>query len=159
MWVLLVRHGEAVDYGEAGDDDSRWLTAHGRDESEAVARALGTRHKVDRVFVSPYVRAVQTAELTIAGIGYSGPSRVLQCLTPDGSPDDVLRALEGVDDNERVMLVGHEPSMHRIAQALVRTQSFPPFEKSAICSFQWTRGSAAKFEWRLNPRSLAFETK
>ncbi|MDQ6748195.1 MAG: histidine phosphatase family protein [Candidatus Dormibacteraeota bacterium] len=62
MKVFLVRHADAGDR-EAwpGDDASRPLNARGRDQAEALARALGAEG-VERVLSSPYLRCVETVQ-------------------------------------------------------------------------------------------------
>lgn len=153
-----MRHGEAVDERDAGYDSARWLTAVGRVAASKAGEVLareGTR--VDNVVVSPFVRAVQTAELAAQGLGYRGAIAVADALTPDGAVADVLRVLAKFPRGANVLLVGHEPSMHRIAGALLGGANFPAFDKAEVCAFVWVEGQRATLEWRLNPSTLSFE--
>ena len=81
MQLYLVRHGIAVDGGEAMPDGSRGLTDKGRRRFHRTARAFGKLgHKLDLILTSPLVRAVQTAEILAgAALEYCGlPPRASQ---------------------------------------------------------------------------------
>lgn len=153
-----MRHGEAVDEREAGYDSARWLTVGGRAAAIKAGEVLAReRTRIDNVIVSPFVRAVQTAELAAHGAGYRGSIAVSDALTPDGAVSRVLQTLAMFPGDASVLLVGHEPSMHRISQGLLGTTNFPAFDKAEVCAFVWVEGQKATFEWRLNPATLSFE--
>lgn len=74
MILYFVRHGEAGHHSAAADDDERQLTAAGVDALRAGAsvwRRLNLRPDV--VISSPLPRALQTAELVVAGLGLARP--------------------------------------------------------------------------------------
>lgn len=153
MQILLVRHGDAVEHG-ARTDGERWLTPKGRRATRAVAAVLGADGLVPQhMFTSPFVRAVQTCEILAADQGFDGSLEVLAALIPSGEPLEVVRALDALDDCERVMLVGHEPSMSALAAELLGVD-FPPFNKSAVCSIRKSPTGRYGFEWMLVPRTL-----
>src|SRR6267143_1996147 len=82
MQLYLVRHGIAVDGGEAIPDGSRGLTDKGRRRFHKTARAFGKLgHRLDLILTSPLVRAVQTAEI-LAGATKHGEVAVLEELDP-----------------------------------------------------------------------------
>jgi phosphohistidine phosphatase len=87
--VLIVRHAVAAPLLPGGRDEDRPLTAEGREEFGAVVRALGRAGiSIDRLYHSPRLRAVQTADLLAA------------------PPDEaLLRVVEGAAP----ALVGHQP--------------------------------------------------
>lgn len=105
MLLFLVRHARATERSPERPDASRPLTPAGRRRFAAEvrgARRLGWRF--DRLYHSPLLRAVQTAELLHPLL--SGPTRVLPGLA--AAPDEALLAdLDG----ERVALVGHQPHL------------------------------------------------
>lgn len=105
MLLFLVRHAIAADASPERPDASRPLTSAGeRKFTEAVrgARRLGWRF--DRLYHSPLLRAVQTAELLHPLL--EGDSHSLPDLARP--PDiEMLAHVEG----ERVALVGHEPHL------------------------------------------------
>lgn len=69
MLLYLIRHAEAEELGVGGTtrDFDRPLTARGREQSRALARAFATRGiSIDTVVASPLVRAHQTATELLA---------------------------------------------------------------------------------------------
>lgn len=118
MDVVLVRHGTAE--GAAHRDRERALTLEGRREAREIGGRLGREGFVpELVIASPFVRAVQTAELAAAALGYLGPVRVSRALRPESPPDGVVDLLSGLDQALRVMLVAHEPVLSATWAALV----------------------------------------
>ena len=120
MQVFLIRHAAAVDETLTLRDPHRHLTAHGR----VQARSLGDRLRwhdctPTHVWSSPLVRAVQTAELVVAGIGCDVPVEVAMDLAPDGSARALVAALGQLPADAHVLLVGHEPSLSGIGIVLV----------------------------------------
>ena len=153
MQLLLVRHGDAVEHG-ARIDGERWLTAKGRRVTRAVAEALREAGVTPaRMMTSPLVRAVQTCEILAAAQALEGPIEVLPSLVPNGDPSQVILALDGLDDDAHVALVGHEPSVSALATELLGV-AMPPFEKSAVCALRRGSDGVYAFEWMLRPRTL-----
>jgi broad specificity phosphatase PhoE len=82
--LVIVRHAEsernvrraaalksgALDYGHEVRDMDVPLTERGEKQAEATGYYLGKMFKFDRVFVSPYLRAVQTTHLMLRRFGH-----------------------------------------------------------------------------------------
>ena len=82
MNLYLLRHGEAE--ASAHTDAARQLTAKGRQDVENVAKQFALRQlPLDHCFVSPYVRAVQTAEIFFGQLGESITSSTTELLVPE----------------------------------------------------------------------------
>ncbi len=132
MRLLLVRHGEAVDPAEARTDGQRWLTPRGRASVHRLAARLAERGVLPRrLWTSPLVRAVQTAEV-LAGAalaaGRNPDLRVASALAPDeGSSAELQQLLHTAAGEEPVALVGHEPSLRIFAGHLLRSAHEPAF--------------------------------
>ena len=158
MKLILVRHAEAVNVGEAQaiNDFDRSLTDLGRTQAEALAKALaGLNVRPGLVLTSPYLRAVQTAEPLAA------------TLTPGVIPqlNDFLR-LEEVKPRKlakqiselglsTVVLVGHMPDMSRLAGWILGCSSGTiAFDKSAAaliaCGKTIEKGSG-ELHWLATP--------
>ncbi|SED58247.1 phosphohistidine phosphatase SixA [Pseudomonas kilonensis] len=102
LWVL--RHGEAEPYGSRPDPE-RALTAHGREEVlRSAAQLIG--QPLTAIYVSPYLRAQQTAQLVREALGFEPELRTVDWLTPETRPQKVLERLE---DQDNVLLVSHNP--------------------------------------------------
>jgi phosphohistidine phosphatase len=128
--VFLVRHAEAVEETLSLRDPYRHLTSQGRQQ----ARALGDRLRwhdciPTRIWSSPLVRAVQTAELVATGLNCEADVEIVVDLAPDGNAREVQAALRALPAGAAVMLVGHEPSMSAIG-SLVVAASFDALDKA-----------------------------
>ena len=100
MRLLLARHGESVWNAERrfqGSTDVA-LSARGRAQAEALGRGL-RGYRVGAAYVSPFSRAVETAELALRGSGV--PLTVVEELrelslgTWEGCTVDEIRAQDG----------------------------------------------------------------
>lgn len=117
MYLLVIRHAEAIVLGERGisEDEDRPLTDRGHDQCAPIRKALrrlGVR--LDRLLTSPLVRARQTAEGIREGWGDGAPL-IDECihLAPGGKKrllSERLRELEG----ESIGLVGHNPDLSEL---------------------------------------------
>lgn len=155
MRVVLVRHAEAVDGHQVGSDAVRYLTDAGRRAARQVGRTLG-EHGVapTRIYTSPLVRAVQTAEILAGAAELDGPVAVWSPLA-GGTTAQALSILDepSLGDDETVMLVGHEPSIRTMAGHLTGLGRFPGFRTAGACVIAYDSGRGS-FQWVLDPRSL-----
>jgi phosphohistidine phosphatase len=114
MKLYLLRHGEAESRahnqpGRPGGDPARELTPRGRQEVTQVARRFAARNiQLQRCYVSPYVRAAQTAALFVAEAGQGIAPETTPVLMPEVRASIVMDFLEGVREQE-VLLVSHNP--------------------------------------------------
>lgn len=112
MILYLLRHGEAEP--RAHSDSARQLTAKGRQEVEQVARQFAARHiHLDRCFVSPYVRANQTAQLFLQHSGQDVAPEVTEMLIPEVRASAVMNFLDGIK-GQHVLLVSHNPLLSEL---------------------------------------------
>ncbi len=105
--VAFMRHGAAE---PDGPDSGRHLTVEGRRQVEAVALAFPFRPRI--IYTSPLVRALETAEI-LARL-YQVDVKVVEDLSPGVFSSSVALKLA----RERVVLVGHNPSMSRVVSSL-----------------------------------------
>jgi phosphohistidine phosphatase len=111
----LVRHGRAA---PGSDDRTRPLTAEGRAEVEATARALVARGvEVAEIHHSGLVRARDTAAILGQALAPPRGIRATTGLAPEDDPD--LAAAELALATAPLMLVGHLPHLARLAASLV----------------------------------------
>jgi phosphohistidine phosphatase len=110
--VILIRHGDAeADIPEGLQDDARALTARARNQLPAHFQALAARIGTpDVIFMSPLVRAVQTATLFAQALAYAGPLKAHRHLYPDG-PVGAIEAVLYDQRGKTVVLVGHQPTI------------------------------------------------
>ncbi len=142
--MFLVRHAEAVAETLELRDPHRHLTPHGR----VQARALGDRLRwhdcvPTHIWSSPLVRAIQTAELVIAGIQHEVSVEVAPALAPDGNVRELAAAVTALRPLSVVLLVGHEPSLSGIGAVLIGDPDFEALDKACAA-----RIDAGRVRWR-----------
>jgi phosphohistidine phosphatase len=110
LWLL--RHGEAVPHDSKPDAD-RELTPRGERQAttagEALAR-LGVEFAA--CYTSPKVRARDTARLACQALNVE-PIEA-ESLANGFDRDDALELLHAHDADDRVLVVGHEPSFSQV---------------------------------------------
>jgi phosphohistidine phosphatase len=127
LWIL--RHGKAAsDAPWGGGDRERPLTARGRRDATALGKALATGEgpfgtegttPPDLVVCSAAVRTRQTADLLIEASGSPLPLERRRSLY-DADVDSALRIVHRIDDEAgSALLVGHNPTMYRLALDLL----------------------------------------
>lgn len=114
MILYFLRHGVAGQQSAGTDDDLRELTRGGvvaLRSASAAWRRLNLRPDV--VISSPLLRALQTAQLVVAGVGLAREPIVDDRLRPGADWGDLGRAMAAHPDARRIMFVGHEPDLSR----------------------------------------------
>jgi phosphohistidine phosphatase len=122
--LYFVRHGKAGHHSAAADDDERQLTDDGIAALTAagpVWRRLNLRP--DLVLSSPLPRALQTAELVMAGLELSGAPVLDDQLRPGAGWPEFAQAIAAHPDARRVMFVGHEPDLSGAIRLLTGASS------------------------------------
>ena len=111
MHLILWRHAEA----EAGIDDMRReLTPHGRSQATRAAAWLRRYLPEDaRILVSPAVRTQQTAD------ALQLPYETVPEIEPGADTQDVLEAANWPTGGGAVVVVGHQPTLGRVAAFLM----------------------------------------
>jgi len=161
MRVTLIRHAEAGD--DAPRDEARALTARGRQDARRLGQALARRGvEFSLMVTSPLVRAVQTAEIVAAEIGYRERIGVTDLLVPEGTASQVVaflrtslratgRQLEGTPS---IALVAHEPILSAVAAALIGRARHPPLRKTEALRIRIGNDPEEKgiLRWRVDAR-------
>ena len=151
MRVTLIRHAEAGD--DAPRDESRSLTVRGRADTRRLGRVLARRGvRFTLVVTSPLVRAVQTAEIVAAAVGYRGRMPASDLLEPEAAALDVVAFLKTVADEKSVALVAHEPILSAVAAALTRKPRHPALRKAEALRIRLPDGpdGAGTLRWRID---------
>jgi len=143
MRLYLVRHGIAVarDDRHGPPDTERPLTPKGMKKTHAAALglfALGV--KPDAVLTSPWLRAVQTAEIFCEVIGFSSGKIVrTDALKGSSTPAELLGQLEKLKARE-VLCFGHEPQLHLVICEVLHTKGgIADLKKAGVACLQLER--------------------
>jgi phosphohistidine phosphatase len=111
MDLILWRHAEA----EPGTpDDARALTAKGKKQARQMADWLNRSlpHNC-RIIASPARRTIQTAD------ALRRKYKTSAALAPDSTAETILAATSWPDSREPVLIVGHQPTLGRLAALLL----------------------------------------
>lgn len=120
MEVYLFRHGIAEDAKPGRPDASRALTDEGRKKAADVVKAARRAGVEPSLIVSsPYVRAVETAQIAVEGFDYKGDVVRTETLVPHGSPENVWAELRDYREESAILLAGHEPLFSHLAAFLL----------------------------------------
>jgi len=115
MELFVVRHAVAVPARPDLPDEARPLTPDGRRRFQRVVRGMERLGiSLDRLYHSPWLRALETAELLTRLVAADGQTVVEPGLA-QAPGAEFLSSLAG----ERVALVGHEPWVSELVSLLV----------------------------------------
>jgi phosphohistidine phosphatase len=155
MHILVVRHGEAIDE-TAGGDAYRALTGRGRKRTRKVAEWLARskgRRPVE-IWVSPLVRAVQTAEILAEHAKIGDAVVVMPELSPGRDPREVAELVGKREAARPLAIVGHEPGLSLLVGVLLSEPNWPAIKKSGVIAIERGENGAMAFAFALDPKTL-----
>jgi len=155
-----MRHADALSLAEAKvtSDADRPLSGQGR---QFLHRILPQLKKgitsLDLCWVSPYLRARQTAEMVLSEIPCRHPLETFDGLSPESPLKLIFEELSKRQTSEILMLVGHEPYMGLLLGYLLsgRAGFSMPFAKAGVACveglFLPPQGHPPRLRWFWNP--------
>ena len=147
LWLL--RHGEAVPH-DSKPDAERELTARGERQSIAAGEALARLGiEFAACYTSPKVRARDTARLACRALNIEPIEQ--ESLANGFDCDDSLELLHAHDADDRVLVVGHEPSFSQVVFDF--TGGRVDFKKGGVAAVRVDRTSGELLVL-LRPREL-----
>ena len=149
MNIWIMRHGEAGFF--ATSDSERTLTKQGEEaafkQGEWLAkRLLDQSVNLDKILVSPYVRAQQTFEQLTKGLQAGGSvqsfaklSETWEGIVPSGNPENVINYLRFLREEgaQNVLVISHLPLVFDLAQCLTNHQESVSFYPAVIAEIEW----------------------
>lgn len=155
MRLYLMRHALAEDPIEDRPDDLRALTSKGRKRASRVARFLKDHdERPERIFSSPVVRALQTAEIVQSVLEIDNPIAILRALASDGDPAEVIAALAETQLTS-VLLVGHEPLLSKLAAGLLTPDVWRyRLSRCMVLAIRLRAAGGARPRFVLDPKDL-----
>lgn len=132
--LILFRHGKSDWEAEFDHDHERPINGRGRRSARTMGRFLQLAGRVpDRVISSSAVRARATAELA-ADAGDWGPEVEIDDAVYSATVLGLLEILRRLsDDDDSVMLVGHEPALSALAGQLIGNGSIRVSTAAMVC--------------------------
>jgi len=157
--LFILRDGEAGNRMTVVEEDSeRPLTSEGRIEMRKIAKSLrAVGLQADRIYTSPLKRARETAEIA---------ARILKIptledwveLKPDGSKAALYRKLARLDQDSRLILVGHEPYLSSmIGEIIGATNGRLSLKKGGLGKVRitsFTPRVSGELRWLLTPKII-----
>jgi phosphohistidine phosphatase len=147
MKLIVVRHAAAVERSPGISEETRYLTPEGRVFFRKTARTM-LKNGVEPglILTSPLLRAVQTADVLVETLAYSGPFIVRDELRPGFNRKALEKLLDDYRTVDELVLIGHEPDLSTLIAYLV---SLPD-------GFNFKKGAAVKL--KLDPSKLPVST-
>jgi len=153
MRIHLIRHSEAVDRVPSMPDAARYLNARGRVSFREMARRFrDAGGDPTRILTSPFVRAVQTAEILSETLRYDGEVVLDPRLSPGFDVVKLNAVLDGFPDDTEIAFVGHEPDLGDILARLLSLPQGYAMRKGAIAALDLPIGGdplRARLVWLL----------
>lgn len=154
--LYLLRHGLAVPYGTPDiADDDRPLTPKGERRVRSVARALKRlKVKPDRIVTSPLPRAQRTAAIVAEALNQSDLLEQADELRAHRDAASIREWLR-TRPEERLMIVGHNPSLSQLVGRLVVGPDHPSIgdlHKAGIAALVTDDGEAYRIDWVARPK-------
>jgi phosphohistidine phosphatase len=134
--LLLLRHAKSAWDVPGLDDHARDLAPRGRKAAKKIGRLLAEKNLLpDLVLCSTAKRAVRTLELVREELPRPLEVRLLDELYL-ASEEAMLQLVRAQDDRVRsLMLVGHDPGLHRLALLLVGGQNSEAIRTGLVRKF------------------------
>jgi phosphohistidine phosphatase len=157
MDIYFLRHANA---GEAKlnstADEKRPIDELGTRQSHDMGSALrDMKVGVDVIISSPLLRAVQTAEIAAAELGYAEEVVLDDALRPEATYDDFQQLLQRYAKNDSIMVVGHNPSLTMfLNKFLAAGSAFNAIElkKGAVAKVEKDGRNPALLKWCITPK-------
>lgn len=117
--LLLLRHAKAENTRAGSSDINRTLNERGKKEAQAMGTFVRKQNvTLELVLCSPAARARETAELVLAAAEVTARVRYDPRIYEAG-PRQLLKVISEVEDGQStVLLVGHNPGMEELLNAL-----------------------------------------
>ena len=126
MQLFIVRHGIAVDREDpkCPADPDRFLTDEGIEKTRQVAQGVAEVGAApDLMVTSPYLRALQTAEIFAAQLGYAKQKiKKSDFLLPGAEPLQLFRELAKDKELSVVFVFGHAPHLDDVVATVLGTK-------------------------------------
>ncbi|MDG6882027.1 Phosphohistidine phosphatase sixA [Phocoenobacter uteri] len=154
MNVWIMRHGEAG--FNAGVDHQRSLTEYGKKTARSQGEWLGKRlankeQQIDKIIVSPFLRAQQTFEEVLKGLqavnfdqkftnSIQEKVESWEGVTPYGTPNSVLDYIRVLRESgvKNVLIISHLPLVYELVSYFTQHQSKVHFYPAVIAEIDWT---------------------
>lgn len=150
MRLYLIQHGISLPEEK---DPEKSLSQEGKEQTQKVAEFLKTKSvKVDAIWHSPKLRAIQTAQIISKSI-FCPEIRERNDLNPLDSVEKFPEEIQSL--NKDLMIVGHLPFLQKLASLLLsgsETNQFISYKNSGAVCLEYT--DTWKIAWMVTPELM-----
>jgi phosphohistidine phosphatase len=161
MQLYIVRHGIAINREDpqCPPDPERFLTDEGMEKTKQVAKGVAEIGAApDLMISSPYVRAVQTAEIFASALEHGKQKiRKSDLLLPGADPMQLFRELAKEKQASAVFIFGHAPHLDDlIATAIGAKHHVTAMKKAGVALVELRRmvPPSGELVWLATPKLL-----
>jgi phosphohistidine phosphatase len=161
MQLYIVRHGIAIDRDDpkCPSEAERYLTEEGVEKTRQAAKGIAALEvHVDLMISSPYVRAMQTAEIFANALKYAKQKiRQTDSLLPGAEPGAFLRELAREKNAASIFCFGHAPHVDGLLTAAVGcSRHITSMKKAGVALVELRRLSPPNGQliWLATPKLL-----
>jgi len=135
--LLVLRHAKSSWKHDALDDHDRPLNKRGKKAAPLMGQLLTRQNAVpDLILSSTAKRARATAKRVVKAMGYEGQVIYEQTMYL-AEPGAYLKAIrDHAETHERVLIIGHNPGLEALVQAMTGTDQ--PLPTAALAEIQLT---------------------
>lgn len=133
MNLYLVRHADAEKTQPGKKDEDRKLSKEGKERIQGVANQwFYFIKKLDLICTSPFIRAVETAEIIAKCFEYKGEIIRDNLLAAGSYTKDLIQLINSLQ-GEDILIVGHQPDLsEHVSNFISSNGALVDFKKAAI---------------------------
>ena len=150
MRLYLIRHGISLPEEK---DPEKSLSQEGKEQTQKIAEFLKTKSvKVDAIWHSPKLRAIQTAQIISKSI-FCPEIQERNDLNPLDSVEKFPEEIQSLSKD--LMIVGHLPFLQKLASLLLsgsETNQFISYKNSGAVCLEYT--DTWKIAWMVTPELM-----
>lgn len=139
MQLYIMRHGQANPIGNI--DHLRELTSTGYLEAKVMGKWFKDSDiALNQIFISPYIRAQQTAHTLISELSLLVKTKTIDFITPSDDAKKVHDYIDGLctDENiEHLLIVSHMPLVSYLIAELTSDNHSPIFQTAAVAQIDY----------------------
>lgn len=138
MNLYLVRHADAEKTIPGKRDKDRRLTREGKEKLLSAAnRWRHFIHRPDFICTSPYIRAVETAEIIARAYDFDNEIIKDNSLASGSITKDLITLVNSLE-GEEIFIVGHQPDLSEHVSGLISSRgALIEFKKAAIAKISF----------------------
>jgi phosphohistidine phosphatase len=142
MRIFIMRHGQAQPM--ATSDQLRELTEHGKVEVAKMAGVLlEDKLDFDAIYVSPYIRAQQTANIVKSVLATPTSLITLNFITPNDTAQPLQDYIYGhfseqdEKSDQNILIVSHMPLVSYLVAEFTNGQHAPLFQTASVAEIDY----------------------